>query len=528
MEEEIRKQGLLFLQQQKFGKRWRRVWSTLYRESSCSISRLEFFECKDGGTLERSDRTLKKQQENKKVIRLSDCIRVTEMEDDSCPRDCSPFLIETTDKIYIFSSELCERDDWVQKLCEIAFPWSEAGARGSSSLQKRTEEEGMEDNSLYSGRETVRCSEFRVVVRRTEVSERCRLKGPYLLRTELDSLQLRDLKTGYTLFTWPYRFLRRFGRDKVTFSFEAGRRCESGEGSLEFDTKQGQALFQAVESAINLQRGTPPPSQPGLQRHTKAQSQDGFYSVVCLQNSQQNPPREGDGPASPQNAKQRPPQSHLEPPIEKRLTGAKSLTLDPWGAPPPRKHQVKPISSCPLLLSEGEPYSQISPSPDKAPPPDLEYSLPFDTLTKTLKVDTVTSSLGAEPGGEARRLMEALDPLYDSIDESAIRAAILAQAKGPKKTNQRAEHIYDEPEGCAVIGQTPGCPTSLYDNPEEVRGQAWRIMGSAVEPKGHEYPYNPQVDDYAVPKVRRRAFPSDMEEESPYDNVMVTTRDHQD
>ncbi len=39
-----------------------------------------------------------------------------------------------------------------------------------------------------------------------------------------------------------------------TFSFEAGRRCDSGEGSFEFDTKQGNFLFQAVEAAINLQR----------------------------------------------------------------------------------------------------------------------------------------------------------------------------------------------------------------------------------------------------------------------------------
>lgn len=46
-----------------------------------------------------------------------------------------------------------------------------------------------------------------------------------------------------------------------TFSFEAGRRCESGEGSFEFDTKQGNLLFQAVEGAINLQRISLPQRQ---------------------------------------------------------------------------------------------------------------------------------------------------------------------------------------------------------------------------------------------------------------------------
>ncbi|KAG7282353.1 hypothetical protein CRUP_029674, partial [Coryphaenoides rupestris] len=53
---------------------------------------------------------------------------------------------------------------------------------------------------------------------------------------------------------WPYRFLRRFGRDKTSFSFEAGRRCESGEGSFEFDTRQGNELFQALDMAIKLHR----------------------------------------------------------------------------------------------------------------------------------------------------------------------------------------------------------------------------------------------------------------------------------
>lgn len=48
--------------------KWKKVWCILYRESSCSISRLEFYECKDGGGyVEKTDRILRKQQESKKV-----------------------------------------------------------------------------------------------------------------------------------------------------------------------------------------------------------------------------------------------------------------------------------------------------------------------------------------------------------------------------------------------------------------------------------------------------------------------------
>ncbi|XP_010139168.1 PREDICTED: docking protein 2-like, partial [Buceros rhinoceros silvestris] len=41
----------------------------------------------------------------------------------------------------------------------------------------------------------------------------------------------------------------------VTFSFEAGRRCTSGEGNFEFETRQGNEIFQAIELAISTHCG---------------------------------------------------------------------------------------------------------------------------------------------------------------------------------------------------------------------------------------------------------------------------------
>lgn len=59
--------------------------------------------------------------------------------------------------------------------------------------------------------------DFKVVIRRTDAADRCGLKGQYLLRTDFDNLLLKEPKTGEVHFTWPYRYLRRFGRDKVRF-----------------------------------------------------------------------------------------------------------------------------------------------------------------------------------------------------------------------------------------------------------------------------------------------------------------------
>lgn len=56
------------------------------------------------------------------MVRLAHCIRVSELELDGCPRDTGPFLIETTEKIYLFAAHRQQLDDWMHKLCEVAFP----------------------------------------------------------------------------------------------------------------------------------------------------------------------------------------------------------------------------------------------------------------------------------------------------------------------------------------------------------------------------------------------------------------------
>ncbi|XP_026877795.1 docking protein 1 isoform X2 [Electrophorus electricus] len=540
MEEDIQKRGLLYLQQQRFGK-WRKVWCILYQESICSISRLEFFESKDGnfGTLEKS----KCKQENKKVIKLSDCIRVSDADVDGCPKDCKAFLVETTEKIFVFAVDMSELEDWMQKLCELAFPmnWAERGATRQTNMLK-SDEATMSNNSLYCGKEAA-MKDFKVTIRRTDATDRCGLRGHYLLRTDFDSLLLKEPKSGDVLFTWPYRYLRRFGRDKMTFSFEAGRRCDSGEGNFEFDTKQGNAIFQYVEAAINLQKAgisqrqassgaseqepvsQPPKVSPSIENST-------IYSMLT------------EGAMKDRYNQTSPHRSRLETPADKHLTGVKSLNLDT--RPPPRKNQVKNFRSCPLAKTD-EVYSRASaPAVDREIPAeqeeqsralcpssksdDAEYSLPFDNIAKNIMVDILAASHQHSPpvvepcsSIETKANEESTEPLYDSIDESAIRSSFSHEHKTHLGSYTTLEHIYDEPEGCAL---TPSGPTSLYDDPEEVRGDAWKTLGAVMDPSGHEYPYNALSDDYAVPKPARRALKAQQErgyedDSSTYDNVIL-------
>ncbi|XP_037383594.1 docking protein 1 isoform X3 [Talpa occidentalis] len=114
----------------------------------------------------------------------------------------------------------------------------------------------MLENSLYSP--TWEGSQFWVTVQRTEAAERCSLHGSYVLRVEAEKLTLLTMGAQSQilepLLSWPYTLLRRYGRDKVMFSFEAGRRCSSGPGTFTFQTAQGNDIFQAVETAIHRQK----------------------------------------------------------------------------------------------------------------------------------------------------------------------------------------------------------------------------------------------------------------------------------
>ncbi|CAL1615438.1 unnamed protein product [Knipowitschia caucasica] len=536
----MRKKGPLFLLQQRFGKRWRKVWCVLFRESHCSVSRLEIYDWN-----ERSDKSVRKPQD-KKVIRLSSCIRVSLVDVDGSPKDTSAFLIETTDKIFVFAADKLQVEEWTQGLCEIAFPMNWSGSalqRGSSQRNTRSEpnlsqdhKAATQDNSLYSLLETgtEEGQDFRVVVRRSEASDRCRLKGEALLRAETEALLLKD-KSGQVLYSWPYRFLRRFGRDKSSFTFEAGRRCESGPGNFEFDTKLGNALFVAVETAINRQRVSLPHRQTSMasdslphMSHPQTRSSTRLDSHPPITRSLPPRPEDLDPVYSLVNDKtlqithldkeSSPSQRHpmfLEPPVDKTLTAVKSLTLENRDPPLHKKNQVKMISSCPLPgdnphsardHSPSEPgpkpptqtYSRIGAERKKKKSPngsvdvgavESEYSQPFDLLIPDLR----------ELGVESERPPLA-DPVYDSIDEFKIRNVF---------HRDRGEHIYDEPESChseELDFDIKTASASVYDEPQEMRVEAWRIMGTEQDPKGHEFPYNARVDDYAVPKHVQRAY----------------------
>ncbi|XP_058715308.1 docking protein 2 isoform X2 [Poecile atricapillus] len=475
MEEAVVKQGWIYLQlQQPFGKRWKKLWAVLYRDSRGSPAHLEL---RDGPERPR------KAEPARRPLRLRDCVRVVPAgTETACPGDTVPILLDTAERRVLLAAPAAEAHEWIRRMCELAFPRSQeepgVAKEGSLSSPGTEREFSMEENSLYSSRDKA-CleQEFEVTVRPTPSSQRCQLRGRCILRAAEESLELRHPRSREPLFRWPYRFLRRFGRDKVssaqgarpglawaprgpspalppqvTFSFEAGRRCESGEGNFEFDTRQGNEIFAAIEAAIELQRG-----------HGAEEPRRGGLADEGLERAGRAQGRE----------------EHQGPSGEAKGLKAKA-------AMPPGAGEC----SGPLQPSRGADFPQAEPRRSPRPRPggaelEPEYAVPFDAVAKAL--------LARRFGGLGRP-REGFPELPRVPRDAGGGGQPPGRPPAPK-----AEHIYDEPEGLAAL--------ALYDEPEE--------------PPGLGCPYNPQSDDYAVPKRSFLLPGSERLGHCDYDNVAL-------
>ncbi|NXR15434.1 DOK3 protein, partial [Semnornis frantzii] len=241
------KDGILYVQHSKFGKRsWRKMRAQLFAASSSGVARMEKFDVRDDATaLEKTSQ----RRCARRVIRLSDCVSVGPADAESCPKATAAFYLNTTEKSYLLAAE--ERDEWITQLCQLAFQGTKESVHSSAKSQP-SPVVPMEENSLYTSWQEL--TEFPVVVVPTDAATHCGLQGHYLLSALPQSLMLKDPQSRQPLLTWPYPFLRKFGRDQSVFSFEAGRRSDSGEGTFTFSTPRALELCRAVAAAIACQQ----------------------------------------------------------------------------------------------------------------------------------------------------------------------------------------------------------------------------------------------------------------------------------
>ncbi|XP_075437718.1 docking protein 1-like [Ascaphus truei] len=487
------KEGHLHVKQNKFGKKWKRCHVLLYPDSPFGVARLEFYDGKD--TALSGEKLHTRRATDRKVVRLAECVCVSPTPTESGPKDnMAAFTLETNDKTILLATERSLTEEWIQRLCEVAFPVSSHAHRrrgqcdpgGSESLE-------MAVNSIYFTREEV--CEFWVAVQRTEAADRCSLRGSYILRADADCLILKDPHTKDARLSWPYRLLRRYGRDKVMFSFEAGRRCSSGPGNFTFETSQGHEIFQRVESSIRAQQG------PEKRLSFPALDTDSSTETLT----------QGPESGSPEDQTNTGP---VRKELEEKPHKCRTLPNLPGAKPSPPQHLLDPpaLGVTPVVTST-PPRSPVSRTASHTGG-NIEhmvgvYSEPKDSVrgakphVDSLYSDPVDSLAGKGVIGQKSHTdVRGVSPLYSDLYEQVEYEMVGGGA--PSKTHRfpappPEEHIYDEPEGISQLPQTSH-PPQLYS---EVRMEAgaWKRQAND-EMLGYEYPYNPSTDDYSVPNFQ--------------------------
>lgn len=184
----------------------------LYKSSKFGIARLEIY-----------DSTEFIRHSPARIITLENCIKITQ-------KSTTYFSIITRTTTYEFgTSSVSELNGWLRALQSVAFP---------DEISKVSSME--EDNDLYcSSAEGV----FIVKLHSSKASARCGLEPKqYTLVLTSTAIQLRS--DTELLYTWPYCFIRRYGYRDGKFTFEAGRKCESGEGMFYLEHANQHEIFR--------------------------------------------------------------------------------------------------------------------------------------------------------------------------------------------------------------------------------------------------------------------------------------------
>lgn len=181
----------------------------------------------------------KEDDKNPKIITLENCVKITQ---EPAPANQINIFTKTGTLTLNALNEL-ELKHWVQALQSVAFKDKSYTLPRNSVIE--------EDNDLY-------CSSynegiFTVKILASDIAElKCGLEAKtYLLHLTATEIQLKDFEDHSILVVkWPYRYIRKYGYRDGKFTFEAGRKCDTGEGSFSFVHSNPQEVFRCMANKM--------------------------------------------------------------------------------------------------------------------------------------------------------------------------------------------------------------------------------------------------------------------------------------
>ncbi|OXU22664.1 hypothetical protein TSAR_016240 [Trichomalopsis sarcophagae] len=216
-------QGLLLLPPQgmlgQLKKTWHKKFCQIFRASKYGIQRLEIYDNQEEAIT---------QQHTQRIITLEACVKIA-------PSN-QPHVFTLVTKTGVHHFGCCseaEMANWIGAFQSVAFK------DDSSNLTVE------EDNDLYC---TSGEGVFSVKIAETDASRKCGLElwKNYTLIVGATEMKLMD--GNRMMYTWPYQYIRKYGYRDGKFTFEAGRRCGSGEGAFCLEHKNQLDIFRCFVS----------------------------------------------------------------------------------------------------------------------------------------------------------------------------------------------------------------------------------------------------------------------------------------
>lgn len=209
----------------------------LFRASHHGLARLEILDKED--------------DKNPRIITLENCVKITQE-----PTNQINIVKKPNETVTLFALNETELKKWIEALQSVAF-------KDKSNTLSRTNSVREEENDLYctsysDGIFTVNLDPDdatplrNVIMQNLHIENNKPMPTSFTLQLTAMEIQLKYLDVNDVILVtqWPYRYIRKYGSKDGKFTFEAGRKCETGEGVFKFVPTNSQEVFRCIAAKI--------------------------------------------------------------------------------------------------------------------------------------------------------------------------------------------------------------------------------------------------------------------------------------
>ncbi|CAO1417737.1 unnamed protein product [Diamesa hyperborea] len=195
----------------------------LFNKSSQGIERMEIGE-------NESDK-------NPRIITLENCIKVSS---EQSPALLINIITKTGQIVFTVTND-SELSLWTKSLQIVAFNDKMNASKRNSIV---------EYNDLYCT--SFSEGKFTVTLLATDITVKNKMNAKiYTLELTSTEIQLKSYEDDSVMVAkWPYRYIRKYGYRDGKFTFEAGRKCETGEGTFKIDHTNPQEIFRCMSAKM--------------------------------------------------------------------------------------------------------------------------------------------------------------------------------------------------------------------------------------------------------------------------------------